>query len=234
MMKSGIFCVVCIGILSFACEGNMVKKTKNPNKVELIADFYIKYETRKSRLQSDCSIKAGEYREHGVNATINGTMSLNGTPFQDRKHKGQHLSYNARKSCPPPQEYSIDMKLDNGKSKSLKFPTMPITDFYLSQSRFSENEAVVISWSGPKLEEEEMIMVYFEDDEGNKQPWKVFGPSDKFKLHIPKDIIYTLKLGKGKAYLTRRKNYKKIEDWLDYSVTTEYYTKLVDFEVYRD
>ncbi len=222
-----------LAISCFACE-QKPKKFVDPEMVDLIADFYLKYEKQKETLSGNASIEAGDFREHGVPAKLNGSMKLNNIPFKEKKVKRKYLKYNAAQKVPIPEEYHIEIQLDNGKSTEIKLPLNPIDDFYLSKSRFSDNESIVVSWSGPKLKEGETILVYFEDSEGNKKPWRINGPTEKKKIYIPNDIIYTLQGGKGIAYLTRRIKYKKIHEWLDYQITTEFYTKEVPFELYEE
>ena len=222
-------CFLFLVVFIFSCKK---KEEVDPvENVQVIIDAYARYEQDKSLLKTDISFQAGKYREHGIAAQLNGDAFLNDFKIQKVPLKRKYTKYNLKQTTPTPESYRYFFDLDNGKKVEIEVPYAQIDTFFLSKTSFSENEGIIIHWKGKALEEGETILVMFTDAQGTIKPWSLTGPSQKDKIFIPQELIYTLANGTGTVYLTRRKKYKGIKDIIDYIITTEFATPTVVYEV---
>jgi len=230
MMKS-ISIVVIFSFLLLACEGEPVKEVDPLENVQVITDIYTSYDSENGTLTGEANFQAGKFREHAIAAHLNGKMYINQFEVNKIPLKRKYYKYSLKEKTPPPKEYTFKFDLENGIKEQFDMPYMPIDTLFLSPTEFTENDPIIIYWKGPPLEADETIMVMFTDANNEIKPWRINGPSDKDKLFVPKELIYTLAIGPGTVHLKRRRNTVGISKIMDYSITTEYVTPKVSYRV---
>ena len=230
MMKS-ISILAVLTVLLFACENEPVKEPDPLANVQVITDLFVSYDQTRGELKGDANFQAGKYREHAVAAQLNGRLFINQFEVNKIPLKRKYYKYSIKKKTPPPEKYTFRFDLENGIKERLEQPFMPIDTFFLSPTEFTENDPIIIHWKGPPLEADETIMIMFEDANNEVKPWRFNGPSEKDKLLVPKELIYTLAEGPGTVYLTRRRKVEGISKIMDYWITTEFVTPKVNYRV---
>ena len=216
-------------ILFASCKHEPIKEEDPLKNVQVVTDIYTSYDIDTGILKGEANFQAGKYREHAIAAHLNGKLYINEFEVPKIPLKRKYYKYSLKKKTPAPKEYSFKFDLENGLKEQIDLPYMPIDTFFISPSQFTENDPLIIHWEGPPLEKEETMMIMFTDANDEIKPWRMNGPSDKNKLIVPKELIYTLATGPGTIYLTRRRRVEGISKIMDYIITTEFVTPKVNY-----
>ena len=230
MMKSVPLIAIFI-LLLFSCKQEPIKEPDPLANVQVITDIYTSYDSSTGTLTGEANFQAGKYREHAIPAHLNGKLFINQFEVSKIPLKRKYYKYSLKQKTVPPESYSFKFDLENGLKEQIDMAYMPIDTFFLSPSEFTENDPIIIHWKGPALEADETIMIMFTDANNEVKPWRFNGPSEKDKLFVPKELIYTLANGPGTVHLTRRRRNEGISKIMDYIITTEFVTPKVNFRV---
>lgn len=191
--------------------------------------FYIRYIASEKLFRADASFKSGKDYQTAQLITLNGYPKIQDSPMRKIKDASAGYTFDEKTAFLPEYQFNwVDLQ---GKEQQFKMAISPIDSFGFGSSKIAHNKPAKLSWVGNPIEKQEIMKLFWENDQGETLTMPVSGLTSVSNIEFPALEMSKLKPGKWKLYLVRQKLIKMETPEANNTGEFEFYTKTIDVTV---
>jgi hypothetical protein len=203
---------------------------ENKGKSAVYGSFFIRYMEDGNWLQSNVSFYEGDTIATAKPKTWKGGVSLLGSAMDARNLPGDEIRYITDRQIDFITDYTFRFSEDNANLREVKTNIQPISPLKF-KAPASKSAGLILEHGGTPMESGESIVVLLTDSTGQTYTIELSGPQRSSSLVLNSGQVENIPAGTYEWYGVRKKQRQYKEEYLDYSVETEYYAKAVKVEI---
>lgn len=227
-MKRHLFYLYFIFGMCYACSNPAIEPEEKPP--HWFANYYVRYLQTEKQLKAHASFLEGDSLKNAEPKKFRGGVSFQGKKMEFRDLQGKVFRYLINERADYNETFQFRHRDDNGDYWEYTMKMHPISDFFI-KDKISKSKGMTIIVDGGILQDNESLVLLFNDQYNKAATLSIEGPSKTIELFVPPDQLQKLTLGKGQLYLVKKQFNEDQEEQLTANSSIEFYTKTIDIEV---